>query len=60
MPTSASVAAGAQGSDLIGRTEELTRLSDIADRAVEDAAPLVLLSGEAGTGKSRLVSEFVT
>ena len=59
MPTSASVPAGGQASNLIGRTEELARLSDIADQAVEDAAQLVLLSGEAGIGKSRLVSEFV-
>lgn len=59
VPTSASPPAGGPGSSLIGRTEELARLSDLADRAVEGAAQLVLLSGEAGIGKSRLVGEFV-
>ena len=59
VPTSASVPAGGLGSNLIGRTDELARLADVADRAIEGAAQLVLLSGEAGIGKSRLVGEFV-
>ncbi len=59
VPSSASVPAGGLASNLIGRTEELARLSDVARRAVEDAAQLVLLSGEAGIGKSRLVGELV-
>ncbi len=59
VPTSSPPPAGAQGSALIGRAEELARLSDLADRAAEDGAQLLLLSGEAGIGKSRLVTEFV-
>ncbi len=58
VPSSAPVSAGGQASDLIGRTEELAQLSDVADRAVEDVAQMVLLSGDAGIGKSRLVGEF--
>ena len=59
VPTTSPVPAGAPGPDLIGRTDELARLAEVADRAVEDGAQLVLLSGEAGIGKSSLVTEFV-
>lgn len=44
---------------LIGRADELTRLEDIADLAVEDRAQMVLLSGDAGIGKSSLTAMFL-
>ncbi len=43
---------------LIGREDELTRLRDVADRAVEHGAQMVLVSGEAGIGKSTLTGAF--
>ncbi len=59
VPMSASQTAGARASPLVGRTQELARLSSLADGVREGGAQLVLLSGEAGIGKSRLVAEFV-
>ncbi|WP_441256346.1 adenylate/guanylate cyclase domain-containing protein [Bradyrhizobium sp. 482_C4_N1_1] len=44
---------------LIGRDAELARLIGSLDRACGGAAQLVRLVGEAGIGKTRLVSEFV-
>lgn len=43
----------------VGRSDELTRLHDLADLAVENGAQMVLLSGEAGIGKSTLTSQFL-
>ena len=45
---------------LIGRTAELTALRLLVDRAGSGKGQLVLLSGEAGIGKSRLVAEAKT
>jgi DNA-binding CsgD family transcriptional regulator len=45
---------------LIGRSAELTTLCLLADRARSGAGQIVLLSGEAGIGKSRLVAEATT
>jgi DNA-binding CsgD family transcriptional regulator len=45
---------------LIGRRSELAGLQDAAGRAAEGASQLVLVAGEAGVGKSRLVSELAT
>ncbi len=45
-------------SRLVGREEELAFLEDRWQRAQEGQAKLVLISGEAGVGKSRLVEEF--
>ncbi|MGI9595836.1 MAG: helix-turn-helix transcriptional regulator [Acidimicrobiales bacterium] len=59
MPIDVDAAAGLPRLDLIGRTEELTQLSAVADRTLEGAAQLVLVSGDAGIGKSSLVNEFV-
>ena len=42
----------------IGRRAELDRLEESFDRAALGLPSLVLLAGEAGVGKSRLVSEF--
>lgn len=49
----------APGPELIGRTTELTRLADIAELTAETGARLALVSGEAGIGKSTLVTEFL-
>ncbi len=56
---SSSQPAGERTSPLIGRAEELARLSALAQGVRKGGAQLVLLSGEAGIGKSRLVAEFV-
>ena len=44
---------------LIGRDGELARMIDSLDLACGGSAQLVRLVGEAGIGKSRLVSEFI-
>lgn len=44
---------------LIGRAAELESLHDALDTARTGSAQLVLLGGEAGVGKSRLIGEFV-
>jgi DNA-binding CsgD family transcriptional regulator/tetratricopeptide (TPR) repeat protein len=43
---------------LIGRAEELRRLAATLDRAEQDEPQLVLLAGDAGMGKTRLLLEF--
>src|SRR5262245_28141108 len=45
---------------LVGRTEEIERLRDAAARARSGHPVTVLVDGEAGMGKSRLVSEAIT
>src|SRR5947207_9004758 len=45
---------------LIGRAHDLTTLRLLVDRAKSGEGQVVLLSGEAGIGKSRLVSEIKT
>src|ERR1700680_4652757 len=42
---------------VIGRVQELTTLRLLVDRVHDGAAQVALLSGEAGIGKSRLVTE---
>ncbi|WP_214109594.1 ATP-binding protein [Acrocarpospora catenulata] len=42
----------------VGRATELTLLSEIYDQARKQAATAVLLGGEAGVGKTRLVTRF--
>ena len=44
---------------MVGRDEELTRLTDLADMSVEHGARMVLLSGDAGIGKSTLTAHFL-
>ena len=41
---------------LIGRADELTRLGDIAERVVESGTQMLLASGEAGIGKTTLIT----
>ncbi len=43
---------------LIGRADELQRLSQAADEAARGAGGCVLIEGEAGIGKTRLVAEL--
>src|SRR5690242_20608238 len=42
----------------VGRASELARLTGLWREAQEGKAPLVLVSGEPGVGKTRLVEEF--
>jgi tetratricopeptide (TPR) repeat protein len=47
-----------RGMPLVGREEELDALHDGLDRAVSGLGRTVLISGEAGTGKTRLANEL--
>lgn len=47
------------GAALVGRADELNRLRACARALSDGTGALVLLDGEAGTGKTRLVSEVV-
>ena len=44
---------------LVGRSEELERLRMVYERVAEGSPATLLLAGEAGVGKTRLVEEFV-
>jgi diguanylate cyclase (GGDEF)-like protein len=44
--------------ELVGRRTELGTLRELLNRSFEGRGGLVLLSGEAGVGKSRLLNEF--
>jgi KaiC/GvpD/RAD55 family RecA-like ATPase/tetratricopeptide (TPR) repeat protein len=44
---------------LIGREKELEELTQYLDSAIEGKGATVLVSGEAGSGKTRLVNEFL-
>lgn len=44
---------------LVGRDHELTALQGALDDAVAGRAPMVVVAGEAGIGKTRLVDEFL-
>ena len=46
-------------SELVGRDDELGTLSRARDRAAAGRFTVVLISGEAGTGKTRLATEFL-
>jgi DNA-binding CsgD family transcriptional regulator/tetratricopeptide (TPR) repeat protein len=43
---------------LVGRTEQLAVLADVLADARQDGHPALLIGGEAGVGKSRLLAEF--
>lgn len=53
------VTARAFSTKLIGRDAELARLRDALKRARGDEPSAVLIGGEAGVGKTRLVGEFI-
>jgi adenylate cyclase len=60
-PTSArGLAALGLTAPLVGRTDELDQLLAAFDRMRGGRAQVVSLVGEAGTGKSRLIAEFLT
>ncbi len=52
------VATRVSSPQFIGREAELARLDDALDRAIGGTAGTVLVGGDAGIGKSRLVAEF--
>jgi DNA-binding CsgD family transcriptional regulator/tetratricopeptide (TPR) repeat protein len=52
------MAGGFTSRAFIGRAEELQRLGAALDRAEQDQPQLVLLAGDAGVGKTRLLVEF--
>jgi DNA-binding CsgD family transcriptional regulator/tetratricopeptide (TPR) repeat protein len=54
----AGMAGGFTSPALIGRADELHRLGAILDRAEQSQPQLVLLAGDAGVGKTRLLAEF--
>ncbi|MEZ4404287.1 MAG: tetratricopeptide repeat protein [Kofleriaceae bacterium] len=59
-PRSAIQEHGAVRSAMVGRDEQLRILADVVARAVDFQAPqLVTITGNQGTGKTRLVAEFV-
>jgi hypothetical protein len=54
----AGMAGGFTSRAFIGRAEELRRLAATLDRAEQGQPQLVLLAGDAGMGKTRLLVEF--
>jgi DNA-binding CsgD family transcriptional regulator len=46
--------------DLVGRRSELRRLQAALDRATSGTAGPILVAGEAGVGKTRLIDEFAS
>lgn len=57
-PVHGSTSLSGVGTELVGRTALLTTLLQVADAARTGGLPLHLLSGPAGIGKSRLLSEL--
>jgi hypothetical protein len=61
-PLAAAILAGMRGGftsqEFIGRANELSRLEAVLDRADQGRPQIVLLAGEAGVGKTRLLVEF--
>ncbi len=56
VPTDGPQRAGSRQAALIGRAAEQSRLGELADLAAEEGAQVVILSGEAGIGKSSLIA----
>src|SRR5262249_60965246 len=59
-PASGSEAASAVGPTLVGRTEELARLREAFEALGRRQGSAILMRGEMGIGKSRLVNELLT
>lgn len=53
------IASGVFCRKLIGRAKELTRLVNDARYAAERRSCLIVIRGEAGVGKTRLLGEFI-
>ena len=59
-PTSSQAASlKRQGSDIVGREAELTRLHELFEKACTGERQLVFVTGEPGIGKTALVEEFL-
>ena len=58
-PTGTRTAAGGSGLPLIGRDEELARITAAWEKALGGAGQMLEISAEAGMGKSRLLEEFL-
>ncbi len=54
-----AVASPSAGSTFVGREPELTRLTRLLDLAADGSAAAVMLGGDAGVGKTRVVGELV-
>jgi len=54
----AFLAAGEQGLPFIGRERELSMMSELYSRACRDGERLLMVRGDAGVGKTRLLHEF--
>src|SRR5262249_25855507 len=50
----------AMSTPLVGREAELTRLRDVLSQASAGAGRLVMMMGEAGVGKTRLIAEIAS
>ena len=46
--------------DIVGREAELSRMKECLARAMDGDGSTILVSGEAGIGKTRLLEEFVS
>ncbi len=57
-PTRAAAAAGAESIGLVGRTDEMRLLRTAWNAAAAGSGAVVLISGEAGIGKTRLSDEI--
>jgi DNA-binding CsgD family transcriptional regulator/tetratricopeptide (TPR) repeat protein len=54
----AGMAGGFTSQEFIGRADELQRLEGVLDRAEQSRPQVVLVAGDAGVGKTRLLLEF--
>ena len=45
--------------EFTGREEELSNLKNALDRAIQGESSTIFISGEAGIGKTRIVSELI-
>ena len=48
-----------QNPSIVGRSKELSSLSEFLDASIRGAGKTIFISGEAGSGKTRLVNEFL-
>ncbi len=60
LPNAPTLARAPADLTFVGRTDEFTRLKHIFDEASRGQAQVAILTGEAGIGKTRLATEFLT